>query len=518
MNRIFTYLMLSSGIILGGCASAVHEGEKSTPDTFAADDTGPLDPETGKRVFLPSDGSELGKSDSLRGSPGLSSAVDESASAVWSIRNQWTEHDTPEARQAGMAWPADSGLTWNEKYAAWVMSLRKIESIANFDTYEVTTPYGKTLPAPVLECAETSIFLRVAFASWYGLPFFLEARDRDRNRLYLGHFGFRTANGRYPNSPNFRTRYRDYMNQAKTWHQGEWPRDAKLRGKKLGGNEDDWQSFLYADARAGAYFDEIFLNKRVGHFMIFALSYFGSMNLADSRNSYNITAKSIRAGDTLLERWLRRGTGHTLVVKSVVPLDDDTIEVDLISGSMPRRQGKWDDTDASRPYLTSIHAGGPGSNDNGRRFAQLGGGLKRWRIAQRVQGKWANMVDPNDADAFISNRSLDTIENRVIEFETLLPAVSIERQREILIERIQDKREHLRMYPSSCSARAGREEAFMALYDLEKEQTGSSVAEVDARYRILDDYVFAELVYNKARRAAGTVPRRRCTKSSFTTV
>jgi len=487
-------LALTVGFGLSACATSAPD-----PGDDGYLSVGPEDPAAGKSFFEPTDGATEGKFDAIEGKPGLPVSVDDSSTAVWDVRNRWTDTDTGEARKAGMAWGEDSGLDWNQKYAAWIDSMKRIESVTYFDTYEFTTPFGKTLPAPALECAETSIFFRVAFASWYGLPFFMEAKDSGGNRLYLGHFGFRTATGRFQRSANFKKNYADHRHLVDTWQTEGWPQDPKLRGRKLGGSQDDGQDFLFEGAHAGAYFDEIFLNKRVGYFMIYALSYFGSMNLADSRNTYNITARAVLPGDTLLERWKRRGIGHTLVVKNVTRYGDDAFEVDLVSGSMPRRQGKWDETAASRRYFTNQMSGGPGSNDEGDLYAKLGGGLKRWRVPQVVNGRWANMVPESDAEVFISSRDYETLADRIAVFEEILREVPPEEKRAVLLAQIEDQRNHLRQYPASCSARIRREEAFDELYTFESIQTGASKDLVDARHRLLEDYVFAELAYEKSK-------------------
>ena len=65
---------------------------------------------------------------------------------------------------------------------------------------------------------------------------------------------------------------------------------------------------------------------------------------------------------------------------------------------------------------------------------------------------------------------------------------------------VADKRQHLRNYPASCSARIGREQAFDAIYELGPYLTPSMTrAEIDAKYRDLEDYVFAELEYEQSR-------------------
>ena len=72
------------------------------------------------------------------------------------------------------------------------------------------------------------------------------------------------------------------------------------------------QPFPSGNVRFGAFADEIHLNKRAGHFLVLLLDYFGSVNLADSANTYNLVPDKVRAGDVLLERWQRVGIGHTI--------------------------------------------------------------------------------------------------------------------------------------------------------------------------------------------------------------
>ena len=86
---------------------------------------------------------------------------------------------------------------------------------------------------------------------------------------------------------------------------------------------------------AGAYFDAMFLNKRVGHFMLIALSWFGSMHLASNSNMYHIQPEATQAGDVLLHRWQRNGIGHTLPVMRVERPIETRLVVSISSGSMP---------------------------------------------------------------------------------------------------------------------------------------------------------------------------------------
>ncbi len=465
------------------------------------DETAPSDEDWGIDDPTFEDFSTLGKADSF-GVKALPVSVEGSETQVWEVRNQWEDRDTPEARKAGIAWPANSGLNWDEKYALWIQSMEKTASEAGwYDTFMLTTPWGKTLPAPKLECAELAMFLRVAFAAWYHLPFYMTAVDAHGTRVYFGHFGARTRSGRYKNTPKYKLWYRDYTEEYADLPQEEllarWPKDERLRSRGIG--DDDQMDFLFPGARAGAYFDEIFLNKRVGHFLRLLLTYFGSVNLVSSRNTYNLKPEAVRAGDVLLERWQRRGIGHTLVVKKVDKLDGGRINAELVSGSMPRRQPKWEDGASSKSSFTSVYTGGDGTNPDGEPYYKLGGGLKRWRVAKVVDGYWVNTWMAGDEASWISDTDYDRIKARPQEFEELLGEVSPEELRESLLRRIEDARNHLREYPASCAARERREEAFRELYELNRTEFGLSKEETDRQYRKLEDYVFAELVYERSK-------------------
>ena len=125
-------------------------------------------------------------------------------------------------------WSDNSGLNWDEKYQAWVSQLAVEELTEGYikETFTLLTPHGKRITAPVLECAEVSIFLRAAFAAWYHLPFYLEARDAGRP-IYLGHFGFSNADGSlYNRTPSFKRAYRDYSAEWQTVKHGLWMRSS----------------------------------------------------------------------------------------------------------------------------------------------------------------------------------------------------------------------------------------------------------------------------------------------------
>lgn len=439
------------------------------------------------------------KEDSLSAEHALPISVDQSSTAVWEVINYWHETDTPAARKAGMAWNANSGLDWDEKYALWVESMSKIDAQSYGETFKLTTPFGKSLPAPSLECAETSLFLRATFASWYQLPFFIEARDGNGKRVFLGHFGFRTSDGKYANSVDFKN-YRDHSALVDVWQEQGWPQDLRLRDRRLGGAQDDEQPALFEGAHAGAYFDEVFLNKRTGYFMIYLLSYFGSVNLADSSNTFNILPEATREGDTLLHRWKRQGIGHTMVVKNVKEVIEGRFEIELVSGSMPRRQPAWESASSSKYSLTAQKGGGDEvSYYDNVPYSRLGGGMKRWRTAQIMSDRWVNVVPTKDRNVYVRSNDFASIADRVNRFGEILTELTPELKREVILERLVAAREHLQRYPASCAARTRREEAFAELYTLEEENFGTSRDAVDERYRRLEDYVLAELTYDKSK-------------------
>jgi hypothetical protein len=427
---------------------------------------------------------------------GLLVATDTTRTQVWTARNRWEDRDTAAARRAGLAWSASSGLSWDEKYARWIESL-PWTATATGQTVMVTTPWGTRLPSPALECAEMSIFLRITFAAWYELPFFLEAVDSSGQRVYFGHNGVRTSAGRYARTPEFAISYRDHT-PASGVPPATWPRDSALRGKKLGGGVDE-QPMIAAGAVFGAYLDEIHLNKRAGYFTVMALNYLGSANLADSANTYNLVPEAVRAGDTLILRWQRTGIGHSVIVKESTPVGEGNRELVTVSGSMPRRQAARESGYAAKQHFTSEDGGGPGTNSQGDAYARLGGGLKRWRVARNVGGYWTNTWMAADEASWIDSTDLERIAARPARFAQMLGEVPPAQLRAELLAQIADARRHLRSYPASCAARERRERAFEELYDLSARVDGQSRDQVDRAHRVLDDAVLAELVYPSSR-------------------
>jgi len=463
--------------------------DSSAPST--GDDI-PIDDEYGKPL-LDVDPGAGGKADTFDGGAGPREATISSSTAVWEVTRRWYQTDPA----PGIAWDADTELTWDEKYSAWVDGLPKLED-GYYTTFTMTTPWGKTLPSPALECAEVAIFLRATFASWYNLPFYMSAGSSS-NRVHYGHFGIVDADGRRLSGyPKFANAYTDYTDRVAEMSQEEllanWPSDADLRTKFLTRAKDDANDFLGEDAYAGAYFDEIFLNKRAGHFLLRLLTNFGSMHLAGATNTFNLKPEATRPGDVLLERWQRRGIGHTLVVKHTEQLNEAKMEIEAMYGSMPRIQPRWYDSNKSKSYFTSELTGGEGENYDGDEYATLGGGLKRWRTPVVKSGRWYNIVPVRDREQYIDSADKASIAARPGRFEELMGELTPEEERVVVLSRIDDARTNLQQHPASCANRERREEAFRDLYALERE-LGNDAEMTDRTYRTFDDYVFAELEY-----------------------
>ncbi len=470
-----TIVGILCALALGGCAT-------DEPGFDVADE------------LLP--GELLGKEDSA-GVPGLSASSSYADTRAWVVENQWEDRETAHARRAGLAWGENSGLNWDEKYARWIGSLQKTASTTSWgDTFLLTTPWGKSLPAPKLDCADVAIALRASFAAWYRLPFYLVGYDGNR-RVYFGHFGIRTAAGNWNGMPAFGTAYRDYSEMAAADYNRSWPKDSALRARGVQTGDD--QPFLGDGARTGTYLDEIHLNKRAGHLIRLMLIYLGSANLADSLNTYNLVPEALRTGDVLLFRRARNGSGHTMVVVRANRLDDNQLEAEDVYGNLPPAQPTWQDAAQTKRNFTNDEGGGPTQNSVGETYSHIGGGLKRFRVAKNVGGFWTNGWMAADEASWINDRDYDKIGARPAQFESLLGRVTPAQRRDMLLAIIAAKRQHLENYPASCSAREAREAAFRDLYPLLQSEFGLSHHEVDRTYRVFADYVFAELDYLRSR-------------------
>lgn len=437
-------------------------------------------------------GQEVGKADNA-GIPSLPVDGNYSQTMAWEVENQWEDTDTAAAREAGIVWGADSGLNWDEKYQLWLQEMDTTTGFSGNKTFMLKTPWGKELQAPKLDCADTALALRATFAAWYNLPFYVVSFDGG-TPVYFGHFGIRTASGKWGNMPNFNTAYSDFSDMSADEALANWPKDTKLR--KRGVQDGDDQPNLEDGARTGAWLDEIHLNKKAANFVRLMLIFNGSANLADSRNTFNLAPEAIAAGDVMLWRWQRHGIGHTMFTVRVDDIGDGRLEAQAVQGSLPPIQAQWMSPSETKLAYTNEFGGG---HDGEEDYAPNNGGLKRFRVAKPVNGNWVNTWMADDEASWVNDTDLETMRRRPQQFENLLGEVSPEQLRDTLLGIISSKRAHLQDFPASCSARIKREENFDKLYDLMESDFGMSKAEVDAQFRSFEDYVFAELVYEESK-------------------
>lgn len=424
------------------------------------------------------------------------------AGEAWAVENQWADTATANAKKAGLAWSESSGLTWEQKYSKWVASFVKVDARNYGKTIRITTPWGKTLDGPVLECADVAIFLRATFAAWYHLPFYLTGWKNGAT-VYFGHMGVVDRNGNPVSGfPQFKAQYKDH---EKTWRSGTaWPTDTNLRGKHVGTDDNAagvkiGETALKEGDGAGAYLDELHLNKRAAHLQIILDGYFGSANLADGANLFHIKPEATAPGDALVERWQKEGIGHTLPVVAVNILPSGKMRVNTASGSMPRRQPVWEDEAQSGNYFKMEATGGEGEAYDGTAYAKLGGGIRRWRTPVVSGGRWNNNVSTANRANYIEDGNLTAIAARPARFKELLAEDTPEAARDAALATIETARRELGSRPASCSQRTKREEAFDALYTVMQTSFGKSKADVDKQYRKLEDHVFAELGYAGAK-------------------
>jgi len=444
-------------------------------------------------------GGPLGKEDSA-GVPSLPVNGDYSDTQAWTVANQWEDTDTPDAQKAGMAWGENSGLNWDEKFAAWVGSFQQIPSFDSwFKTITVSTPFGKSVQGPKLDCADLAILLRMSFAAWYHLPFYLVGYDHN-TAVYFGHFGVRTASGPWSQASRWPS-YADYSNETPDQYTANWPRDEKLRTRGI--SSGDELPFLGPGARLGAFLDEIHLNKRAARLVMFTQAYLGSHNMVDSRNVYNIVPEALRAGDVLMFARSPTVDGHTTIVVRATKLEPGRMQAESIYGNDPPAQPAWQDPGSTRSLFTDNEGGGPVLNTpygGTALYSHLGGGLKRFRVAKVKSGRWFNTWMNADEASWINDTDYDRIGARVAQFATLLGDPDPNVQRDQLLAVIAEKRTYLQDHPSSCAARTGRETAFDQLYTLMQDKFAMDRTTVDNMYRTtIEDYVFAPLDYSKSR-------------------
>jgi hypothetical protein len=179
----------------------------------------------------------------------------------------------------------------------------------------------------------------------------------------------------------------------------------------------------------------------------------------------------------------------------------DKMRVTGASGSMPRRQPLWENEALTAFLFKDNRTGGVGKSDDGVDYVKLGGGIHRWRVAIQENGRWDNNVPAADHAVYIPDASFDPLSARPAKYKEMLKADTDQGQANDALISISFARGGLHEHPSSCSQRSRREEAFSELYEILGRPTyvGWTKAQVDAKYRELDDYVFPELDYEASK-------------------
>ena len=112
MNRSALIIVMLSSLVVVGCA-----GE------------GDLSPrlET-RRAAL------YGASDSMSGLQGPQLSGLSTTTQVWAVTRDWADVSS----EAGLAWSANSGMTWEEKYRAWIGGFNPTPSVDGHTTFTMT--------------------------------------------------------------------------------------------------------------------------------------------------------------------------------------------------------------------------------------------------------------------------------------------------------------------------------------------------------------------------------------------
>ena len=426
-------------------------------------------------------------------------AVKTTDAEAWKATNTWAG----KTAEAGEGWDANSGLTWEEKFQKW-MSKFPIVDGRSTKTVRIKNPQGKELDAAVLECADQGIFFRYVFSAFYKLPFYMTGWVNGKT-VYMGHFGVVDKNGDPVSGfPSYSTRYKD--NEG-SWRAGQpWPKDTALRARDAGypdSHEGIWVDgqTLPADAHFGTYLDELFLNKRAGHLLAIMVAYYGSGNIADGANSFQLAGKALKGGDMLLERWQKEGIGHTMPIIRVEPNDDGTtMKAWGVQGYMPARQAELLLPERFHAQFKNDYCGGEGQTYDTPpvEYVTLGGGLRRWRTPINKDGRWSNDVPVADRADYIEDTNLDALRERFKNWDNVLRTGTPEEAYSIAQDNLKAARDKLKMKPASCSSRSLRESSWNQLIEA-GQKIGKTESDIRSDNKDLSDFVFAELIYNQSK-------------------
>jgi hypothetical protein len=383
---------------------------------------------------------------------------------VWEPVHAWTDPTAP------------NGETWEQYYATW---LATVEADDDGRAVQYVLADGRVVPAPSLECADTALFLRFLFAEQHGLPMYVRGWVHG-GWAYFGHFGWIGRDG---------TRQRNYRQHPVRGELGGYaPLQAANRYLP-----DNLQGYPRDGATIGEYLDAVLENKRLGFFMQDLWNMIYSGTIVDNANTYYIHPEHVRGGDLQMHRYdLTGGIGHTITIQRVERgLTGRLVRIDIIQSYMP-----------TLPWVGNGYSELTGYRPDPAAHA----GLRRWRRPERRDGRWYMASD--ESVAVWDSEAAEAPER----FAALF-AMSAADEVAAMLETIETRRRALYDNPSSCRRREEREAAFENLYELYRttpelyeelgfaEQPGleALVPEVDRRHRTLDDFVWSELNYERAR-------------------
>ena len=67
--------------------------------------------------------------------------TDGSSTEVWAVNQAWDDISV----EAGPAWSANSNLTWEQKYEAWLASFETVARDGYGQSFQISTPFGDRL-------------------------------------------------------------------------------------------------------------------------------------------------------------------------------------------------------------------------------------------------------------------------------------------------------------------------------------------------------------------------------------
>jgi hypothetical protein len=464
--------------------------------------------------------------------------------SAWQVKNQWTDRSTESAMKAGLAWMANSGLSWEEKYREWLRRLPiNIDQVIQnstqrdpLESFELVNPQGKRVKIPALYPSQLILLLRASFASFYHLPFVLIAQrnqsltDQQANAteeevlkhslVYFGHFGLKGLYGNIEDSANFSA----FFDHSAEYEKTEiWKQDLMLRQQAFALGDDVF-SMLATDfnrlqedenikkipngqvVKIGEFLDDFFCNKRTAHWMLYLLRYFSIEHIQDDYHSVQIDGQNLTQGDILLIK------SDRLYGYWIKQADRFQEQLDLRL-AVSSRQGEAILSSNDSKHLVNIDLNYLGlqqtiesQNDyNPFNFNPYwlptflyAGGFKRMTFPTVHQGYWLNSIQDEEMDFSLSSQNIVQLKERTNQLNQLTQEnnqVVQSTPLEQLLNQIRDIRQKIRKEPSRCELRTQREVLFESLYELLFDY-GYSRERVDEEFRLFEDFVFQMLENN----------------------